>query len=62
MTDAKVKLEKAQKAMEAGRIDECIELASSIVQTAPQLARLRLIRAQCHIAKGEIEEATGDLT
>lgn len=55
-------MEEAEKAMQKGRNDECIQLVSDVVSTAPQLARSRLLRAQCHIAKGEIEEAAGDLT
>ncbi|KAI8378041.1 uncharacterized protein BYT42DRAFT_497317 [Radiomyces spectabilis] len=51
----------AEKKRSLGEYDECIELVSSVVQTSPQLARVRLLAAQCHIAKGAIDEAAGDL-
>ncbi|KAI8141624.1 hypothetical protein BJV82DRAFT_618496 [Fennellomyces sp. T-0311] len=55
-------LQAAEKAYSKEKYDECIQHASDVITTAPQLTRLRLLRANCHIAKGEIEEAAGDLT
>jgi DnaJ family protein C protein 3 len=46
---------------ENGTFDECISLASSVSRTSPSLITARYLRAQCHISKGEILEAAGDL-
>ena len=62
MSDAATAMKNAEKAKEANQFDECIQYASTVTSTAPQLARVRQLRARCHIAKGEIEEAAGDLT
>jgi DnaJ family protein C protein 3 len=55
-------LKMAKKAIEDKKYDDCIQLLSSIVPIVPQSTDIRLMRAGCHIAKGEIEEAVGDLT
>lgn len=55
-------MKSAEKAKEANQFDECIQFTSTVTSIAPQLARVRQLRARCHIAKGEIEEAAGDLT
>ncbi|GAB5587712.1 hypothetical protein Unana1_02612 [Umbelopsis nana] len=52
----------AKKAIDDKNYDECIRLLSAVVPTVPQSTSIRLLRAGCHIAKGEIEEAVGDLT
>ncbi|KAI8576171.1 hypothetical protein K450DRAFT_257968 [Umbelopsis ramanniana AG] len=52
----------AKKAIDNKDYDECIRLLSAVVPTVPQSTSIRLLRAGCHIAKGEIEEAVGDLT
>ncbi|KAI9247441.1 hypothetical protein BDA99DRAFT_525928 [Phascolomyces articulosus] len=60
--DAESTLLATEKAYKNGNYDECIQYASNVISTAPQLVRLRILRANCHIAKGEIVEAAGDLT
>ncbi|KAL9547456.1 hypothetical protein MBANPS3_006158 [Mucor bainieri] len=45
---------------ERGNYEECISLATSVSRTAPMFSDARLLRAQCHVAKGEIDEAAGD--
>lgn len=55
-------MKSAEKAKETNHFDECIQFTSTVTSIAPQLARVRQLRARCHIAKGEIEEAAGDLT
>lgn len=62
MTEAATAMKSAEKAKEANQFDECIQFTSTVTSIAPQLARVRQLRARCHIAKGEIEEAAGDLT
>lgn len=52
----------AKKAVDNKNYDECIRLLSAVVPIVPQSTNVRLLRAGCHIAKGEIEEAVGDLT
>jgi DnaJ family protein C protein 3 len=41
--------------------DGCISHATQVVRVAPGLARGWLLRAECHLSKGEIDEAAGDL-
>ncbi|KAI7847290.1 hypothetical protein BDC45DRAFT_452043 [Circinella umbellata] len=60
--DAESTLKAAENAYEKEKYDECIRYASDVITTAPQLTHLRILRSNCHIAKGEIEEAAGDLT
>ncbi|CDS03904.1 hypothetical protein LRAMOSA06859 [Lichtheimia ramosa] len=62
VTEAATAMKSAEKAKEANQFDECIQFTSTVTSIAPQLARVRQLRARCHIAKGEIEEAAGDLT
>ncbi|RUS16563.1 hypothetical protein BC937DRAFT_91071 [Endogone sp. FLAS-F59071] len=52
----------AENKLKNGEHEECIQLLSSAINTVPQLPKLRLLRARCHIAKGEIEEAAGDFS
>lgn len=40
--------------------EACISLTSTVSRTAPLLAKARLLRAQCHVARGELDEAAGD--
>jgi DnaJ homolog subfamily C member 3 len=44
------------------KYDECIEFVSKAILTSPRSYRLRLIRAECHLAKGEMEEGVRDLS
>ncbi|KAF7722367.1 DnaJ sub C member 3 [Apophysomyces ossiformis] len=60
--DAEKQAEQAENERQAGHYDNCIQLISDIIATAPQKARFRLTRAHCHLSKGEVEEAVGDLT
>ncbi|OAD75322.1 hypothetical protein PHYBLDRAFT_11660, partial [Phycomyces blakesleeanus NRRL 1555(-)] len=53
---------KAEKALKNKEYEQCIDHASKAVSTAPHYLRLRRIRAECYIAKGDIEEAASDLT
>ncbi|KAI9490545.1 hypothetical protein BDB00DRAFT_837611 [Zychaea mexicana] len=62
VNEAESTMQAAEKAWEKNQYDECIQHASNVITTAPQLTRLRILRANCHIGKGEIEEAAGDLT
>lgn len=39
---------------------KCISLTTQVSKTCPLFAQARLLRAQCHLAKGEIDEASGD--
>lgn len=43
-----------------GNFEACISLATTVSRAAPLLAKARLMRAQCHVARGEIDEAAGD--
>ncbi|CEP11936.1 hypothetical protein [Parasitella parasitica] len=45
---------------EKGDYEKCISLVTSASRTAPMFSKARLLRAQCHVAKGEIDEAAGD--
>jgi DnaJ family protein C protein 3 len=42
--------------------DQCIQHMTEVIRIAPQKPQWRSIRTKCHIGKGEIEEATSDLT
>ncbi|KAH9813627.1 hypothetical protein DFH28DRAFT_1108706 [Melampsora americana] len=42
--------------------DSCVEEATAAIQHSPQNAELRQIRSDCHLARGHIQEAAGDLT
>lgn len=54
-------LKRAFSAKENGNYNDCISLASTVSRTSPSLVTARYVRAKCHIAKGEIVEAAGDL-
>ncbi|KAF9932430.1 hypothetical protein BGZ67_004744 [Mortierella alpina] len=51
----------AEAAMQAGQTDECIRILGSAILTAPVYVPFRLQRAECHVARGEVEEAVNDL-
>lgn len=51
----------AEAAMKAGQTDECIRILGSAILTAPVYVPFRLQRAECHVARGEVEEAVNDL-
>lgn len=48
--------------LSAKKWDSCVEEASAAIQHSPQNAELRQIRSDCHLARGHIQEAAGDLT
>ncbi|KAI8644116.1 hypothetical protein BD408DRAFT_475035 [Parasitella parasitica] len=53
-------IKQASVEMEKGNYDNCISLATSVSRVAPLFPKARVLRAQCHVAKGEIDEAAGD--
>ncbi|GAA5813953.1 hypothetical protein MFLAVUS_007443 [Mucor flavus] len=57
---AKVAMQQAEIEKENQNYDACISLCSTVSRISPLLAKARLMRAQCHVAKGEIDEAAGD--
>ncbi|RCH80295.1 hypothetical protein CU098_002945, partial [Rhizopus stolonifer] len=57
---AQQELKKAKIEKEKGRFESCISLATSVSRISPLLANARLLRAQCHVALGEMDEAAGD--
>lgn len=50
------------EAYENKSYDDCIRLMTEVIRIAPQKPQWRLTRSKCHVGKGEIEEATSDLT
>ncbi|KAG2229762.1 hypothetical protein INT48_004766 [Thamnidium elegans] len=50
------------EAYENKNYDDCIRLMTEVIRIAPQKPQWRLTRSKCHVGKGEIEEATSDLT
>lgn len=53
-------MKKAEIEKGNGNYEACISLTTEVSRTAPLLASARLMRAQCHVARGEIDEAAGD--
>ncbi|KAF9163166.1 hypothetical protein DFQ26_002883 [Actinomortierella ambigua] len=58
--EAALALKVAKAAAETGKHDECIKVLGSAVLTAPLYTPFRLQRAECHVARGEVEEAVND--
>ncbi|KAI7872340.1 hypothetical protein BDF14DRAFT_1752341 [Spinellus fusiger] len=52
----------AQSALKDKDYDQCIQHVSTAAPIAPQYTLLRKVRAECYLAKGDIEAAVGDLT
>lgn len=52
----------ADEALSKKKYDECIESVSKAIITSPRSSRLRLVRAECHLSKGEMEEGARDLS
>lgn len=50
------------EAYEKKQYEQCIQHMTEVIRIAPQKPQWRLIRSKCHMGKGEIEEAAGDLT
>ncbi|KAF9288327.1 hypothetical protein BGZ68_000457 [Mortierella alpina] len=55
-------LKPAARAMAKGQPDECIQLLDRAVLTAPLHIPFRLQRAECHLQKGDVEQAVHDLS
>jgi hypothetical protein len=45
-----------------GKLEDCIKLTTVASRISPLFSDARLLRAQCYIAEGSMEEAAGDLT
>jgi len=52
----------AEKAKESSDYETCIQESSKAIAVATSSAKLRNLRAQCYIARGDVHEAVGDLT
>ncbi|KAI9253574.1 hypothetical protein BY458DRAFT_542019 [Sporodiniella umbellata] len=52
----------AQDSFSAKKYEQCIHHASKVIRISPQKPQWRTLRAQCHLGKGEFEEAVNDLT
>ncbi|KAI9470010.1 MAG: hypothetical protein EXX96DRAFT_388443 [Benjaminiella poitrasii] len=53
-------LKQAGLEKENENFDACIALTSSVSRISPSFFYSRLLSAQCHVARGEIDEAAGD--
>lgn len=53
-------LKQAEIEKDSGNYKACISYATTVSRTAPFLSKARLLRARCHVARGEIDEAAGD--
>ncbi|CAI2180009.1 6102_t:CDS:2 [Funneliformis geosporum] len=52
----------AKNALAKKNYDECIDFVSKAIIISQRSGQLRLMRAECHLAKGEIEEGVRDLS
>ncbi|EIE84321.1 hypothetical protein RO3G_09031 [Rhizopus delemar RA 99-880] len=52
----------AQDSFSNQNYEQCIQHISRVIKISPQRPQWRTLRAQCHLGKGEIEEAVNDLT
>ncbi|KAF9969534.1 hypothetical protein BGZ73_008093 [Actinomortierella ambigua] len=52
----------AKAAAAQGKYEDCIKVLGNAVLTAPLYKPFRLQRAECHIARGEVEEAVNDFS
>ncbi|KAF9181440.1 hypothetical protein BGZ51_005432 [Haplosporangium sp. Z 767] len=50
----------AEAAAQAGQTEECVHILGSAILVAPLHIPFRLQRAECHLARGEVEEAVND--
>lgn len=53
-------MKQAEIEKDSGNYKACISYATTVSRTAPFLSKARLLRARCHVARGEIDEAAGD--
>ncbi|CAB4400910.1 uncharacterized protein OCT59_022938 [Rhizophagus irregularis] len=52
----------ADEALANKKYEECIDSVSKAIITSPRSSRLRLVRAECHLSKGDMEEGARDLS
>ncbi|KAG0072536.1 hypothetical protein BGZ93_001168 [Podila epicladia] len=50
----------AEAAAASGKTEECVHILGSAILVAPLYIPFRLQRAECHLARGEVEEAVND--
>ncbi|KAF9391838.1 hypothetical protein CPB97_005246 [Podila verticillata] len=50
----------AEAAASSGKTEECVHILGSAILVAPLYVPFRLQRAECHLARGEVEEAVND--
>ncbi|KAG0301275.1 hypothetical protein BGZ98_008498 [Dissophora globulifera] len=50
----------AQTAASSGQTEECVHILGSAILVAPLYVPFRMQRAECHLARGEVEEAVND--
>ncbi|CAG8640603.1 388_t:CDS:2, partial [Acaulospora morrowiae] len=62
ITVAENLIEEADDALKTNNYEACIEKISKAIKISSKSPRLRLTRAQCHLEKGEVDEAVRDLT
>ncbi|CAG8592954.1 10642_t:CDS:2 [Paraglomus occultum] len=60
--EAEKAISSAETELAAKKYDDCITHATVAVKICPQSFQLRLIRANCHLAKHEIEDGIRDLS
>lgn len=61
LDEASKALALAEAAVTAGQTEECVRILGSAILTAPLYVPFRLQRAECHLARGEVEEAVNDM-
>ncbi|KAF9273096.1 hypothetical protein BGZ88_004103 [Linnemannia elongata] len=61
LDEASKALALAEAAVTAGQTEECVHILGSAILTSPLFVPFRLQRAECHLARGEVEEAVNDL-
>ncbi|KAF9583932.1 hypothetical protein BGW38_008078 [Lunasporangiospora selenospora] len=52
----------AEDAASKGQMEECVQILGAAILVSPLYTPFRLQRAECRIAKGEVEEAVNDLS
>ncbi|KAG0234974.1 hypothetical protein B0O80DRAFT_409026 [Mortierella sp. GBAus27b] len=57
---ASVASEQAEMAAKDGKAEECIHILGSAILVAPMYVPFRMQRAECHLVRGEVEEAVND--
>ncbi|CAG8516193.1 9066_t:CDS:2 [Scutellospora calospora] len=62
ISSAEKYIKTADEAINSGNYDICIENILNVIKISPYSTRLRLTRADCHLAKGEVEEGVRDLS